>query len=74
MAKLLQGWKNKDIPTKMVDLVKEITRWNVKSVKWFLLVMYDKIWIYRKQTFVVKNFSNVIYFNTPFYFSGAVII
>lgn len=47
MAKLLQGWKNKDIPTKMVDLVKEITRWNVKSVKWFLLVMYDKIWIYR---------------------------
>ena len=47
MAKLLQGWKNKDIPTKMVDLVKEITKWNVKSVKWFLLVMYDKIWIYR---------------------------
>lgn len=47
MAKLLQGWKNKDIPTKMVDLAKEITMWNVKSVKWFLLVMYDKIWIYR---------------------------
>lgn len=47
MAKLLQGWKNKDIHTKMVDLAKEITRWNVKSVKWFLFVMYDKIWIDR---------------------------
>lgn len=47
MVKLLQGWKNKDIHTKMVDLAKEITRWNVKSVKWFLFVTYDKIWIYR---------------------------
>ena len=31
----------------MVDLAKEITRWNVTSVKWFLFVMYDKIWIDR---------------------------
>ena len=33
----------KYIPNELVNLVKKISRQNVKAVNWFLIVSYDKI-------------------------------